>query len=120
MMYVLRDLYGEYPFVDEKYGIYQCQFGGGMEHQTFTAQGGFWESLTAHELGHQWWGDIDDLQALERHLAQRRLRHLHRGPLGGVQVRHSRTCPGAQDFDGVQDATPAAAPCTSTTKTWTT
>ncbi len=58
MMYTLRDLYGEYPFVDEKYGIYECQFGGGMEHQTFTAQGTFNEWVTVHELGHQWWGDM--------------------------------------------------------------
>ena len=58
MIYTLRDLYGEYPFVDEKYGIYQCEFGGGMEHQTFTAQGGFGEYLTVHELSHQWWGDM--------------------------------------------------------------
>ena len=58
MMYTLRDLYGEYPFVDEKYGIYECNFGGGMEHQTFTAQGTFDEGVTAHELGHQWWGDM--------------------------------------------------------------
>ncbi|MCP4591403.1 MAG: hypothetical protein GY842_11710, partial [bacterium] len=58
MLYTMRDLFGEYPFVDEKYGIYECEFGGGMEHQTFTAQGGFSESLTAHELAHQWWGDM--------------------------------------------------------------
>lgn len=58
MMYTLRDLYGEYPFVNEKYGIYECQFGGGMEHQTFTAQGTFAEWVTVHELSHQWWGDM--------------------------------------------------------------
>lgn len=58
MMYTLRDYYGEYPFVDEKYGMYQCSFGGGMEHQTFTAQGTFNERVTVHELGHQWWGDM--------------------------------------------------------------
>lgn len=57
MLYTFRDLYGEYPFVDEKYGIYECQFGGGMEHQTFTAQGTFSERVTAHEAAHQWWGD---------------------------------------------------------------
>jgi len=44
--------------LNDKYGIYQFQFGGGMEHQTMTGQGGFGESLTAHELGHQWWGDM--------------------------------------------------------------
>lgn len=49
--------YGLYPFINEKYGIYQFSFGGGMEHQTNTGQGGFGESLTAHELAHQWWGD---------------------------------------------------------------
>ncbi len=57
MLGTFSDLYGLYPFFDEKYGIYQCEFGGGMEHQTNTAQGGFSEDLTSHELGHQWWGD---------------------------------------------------------------
>ena len=61
MLEVFRPLYGEYPFVNEKYGIYNFPFGGGMEHQTLSGQGpsyGFNESLTAHELGHQWWGDM--------------------------------------------------------------
>lgn len=60
IMAALRPVFGEYPFVNEKYGIYQFEFGGGMEHQTNSGQGGgsAWnESLTAHELGHQWWGD---------------------------------------------------------------
>ncbi|NOG54271.1 MAG: hypothetical protein HND57_08075 [Planctomycetes bacterium] len=58
MMEVFRPLFGLYPFIDEKYGI--CQFGwhGGMEHQTITSQTSFSESLTAHELAHQWWGDM--------------------------------------------------------------
>jgi hypothetical protein len=30
---------------------------GGMEHQTMTTQGFFERGLTAHELGHQWFGD---------------------------------------------------------------
>ena len=50
--------FGEYPFVDDKYGIVEFGFGGGMEHQTITGQGGFGESLTAHELAHSWWGDM--------------------------------------------------------------
>jgi aminopeptidase N len=58
MITTLRGLFGEYPFVNEKYGIYECEFGGGMEHQTFTAQGTFSESVTVHELSHQWWGDM--------------------------------------------------------------
>ncbi|MBL8879494.1 MAG: hypothetical protein JNG88_10280 [Phycisphaerales bacterium] len=58
MLGTFSDLYGLYPFFDEKYGICQFGFGGGMEHQTITGQGGFGESLTAHELAHQWWGDM--------------------------------------------------------------
>jgi aminopeptidase N len=57
MMHTFRPLFGEYPFVEEKYGIYNFTFGGGMEHQTYTGQSGFGLSLTAHELGHQWFGD---------------------------------------------------------------
>ncbi len=57
MLETFSSLFGEYPFVEEKYGIYNFSFGGGMEHQTITGQGGFSEWLTAHELAHQWWGD---------------------------------------------------------------
>jgi len=56
--------FGEYPFVDEKYGMTEFVFGGAMEHQANTSYG---ESLIngshsndrtiAHELAHQWWGD---------------------------------------------------------------
>ncbi|QOJ03862.1 MAG: M1 family metallopeptidase [Planctomycetia bacterium] len=58
MLAAFRSVYGEYPFINEKYGIYHFNFGGGMEHQTMTGQGTFSESVTAHELGHQWWGDM--------------------------------------------------------------
>ena len=44
--------------MNEKYGMYEFPFNGGMEHQTNTGQGTFNESVTAHELGHQWWGDM--------------------------------------------------------------
>ncbi|MEI7657895.1 MAG: M1 family aminopeptidase [Phycisphaerae bacterium] len=57
MMDAYRPFFGLYPFINEQYGIYQFPFGGGMEHQTLTGQGTFNESVTAHELGHQWWGD---------------------------------------------------------------
>jgi hypothetical protein len=53
-------VYGDYPFKDEKHGFYEFGWGGGMEHQTFSAMGSAvltdWSTI-AHELGHQWWGD---------------------------------------------------------------
>jgi aminopeptidase N len=61
MLSTFEDLFGSYPFREEKYAIYQFQFGGGMEHQTATGQGGdyaFSQYLTSHELAHQWWGDM--------------------------------------------------------------
>ncbi|HKQ46983.1 MAG TPA: M1 family aminopeptidase [Phycisphaerae bacterium] len=58
MLAVFRTVYGEYPFINEKYGHYNFNFGGGMEHQTITGLGTFSESTIAHELGHQWWGDM--------------------------------------------------------------
>jgi aminopeptidase N len=51
------ELYGPYPFEDEKYGHCMAPLSGGMEHQTMTTQGFFEKGLTAHELGHQWFGD---------------------------------------------------------------
>jgi aminopeptidase N len=51
--------FGEYPFLDEKYGHAEFLFSGGMENQTITGLGSnaYSESVIAHELGHQWWGD---------------------------------------------------------------
>jgi aminopeptidase N len=49
--------FGEYPFIKEKYGHVQFGWGGGMEHQTSTFVVSIDESLIAHELGHQWFGD---------------------------------------------------------------
>jgi aminopeptidase N len=53
----MSDLFGLYPFYKEKYGHCMAPFSGGMEHQTMTSQGYFTSFLTAHELGHQWFGD---------------------------------------------------------------
>jgi hypothetical protein len=52
-----HNLVGEYPFIKEKYGHVQFSWGGGMEHQTATFLVNTGESLMAHELAHQWFGD---------------------------------------------------------------
>jgi aminopeptidase N len=57
MLLHFSEKFGEYPFIKEKYGHCLAPLGGGMEHQTMTTQGYFTNWLTAHELGHQWWGD---------------------------------------------------------------
>lgn len=60
MIGYLAALFGEYPFLSEKYAMTQFDWGGGMEHQTNTYIIGFfpWEAGAVHELGHQWWGDL--------------------------------------------------------------
>jgi hypothetical protein len=58
MMGIYAARFGEYPFPDEKYGHAEFPWGGGMEHQTCTSLGYFGEGVVAHELGHQWWGDM--------------------------------------------------------------
>jgi len=51
-------LFIDYPFANEKYGHAEFGWGGGMEHQTMSFMGGFSHSLMAHELAHQWFGDM--------------------------------------------------------------
>jgi aminopeptidase N len=58
MLKIYSNLFGRYPFFNEKYGHSEFGWGGGMEHQTMTSVGGFGEGLIAHELAHQWFGDM--------------------------------------------------------------
>lgn len=58
-------VFGEYPFLTEKYAHSSCPFPGGMEHQTNTSYGSMlitgnnaFDWLTAHEAAHMWWGDM--------------------------------------------------------------
>lgn len=57
IMSLYNELFGTYPFADEKYGHAQFGWGGGMEHQTMSFMGGFSFGLIAHEMAHQWFGD---------------------------------------------------------------
>ncbi|MEW5799808.1 MAG: M1 family aminopeptidase [Bacteroidota bacterium] len=60
MLEKFTPLFGPYPFLKEKYGHVQFGWGGGMEHQTLTSLGSnsFSEATIAHELVHQWFGDL--------------------------------------------------------------
>jgi len=65
MLEVLSKMFGEYPFLKEKYGVAEfLWFPGAMEHQTITGVSSnmisgknFFEGTYVHELAHQWWGN---------------------------------------------------------------
>ncbi len=65
MLEVFSKIFGEYPFLKEKYGVAEfLWYAGAMEHQTITGVssnmiGGkkFFEDTFVHELAHQWWGN---------------------------------------------------------------
>jgi len=62
MLSFFSSIWGEYPFIREKYGQAQFSWYGGMEHQTCTSLGTltntFNEMLICHELAHSWWGNM--------------------------------------------------------------
>lgn len=51
-------LFVPYPYYKEKYGHAQFGWGGGMEHQTMSFMVYLDYDLMAHELAHQWFGDL--------------------------------------------------------------
>ncbi len=56
-MQLFHQLFGEYPFINEKYGHTEFSWNGGEEHQTNSFVKNTSENLSAHELAHQWFGD---------------------------------------------------------------
>jgi aminopeptidase N len=64
MITFFAQTFGEYPFVEDKYGMSEFSWGGAMEHATNTSYGTSlvngghqYDYIIAHELSHQWWGD---------------------------------------------------------------
>jgi aminopeptidase N len=64
MLETMSDLFGPYPFLDEKYGVVETGQTGGLnaniEYQTVSS---LWQidnngKIMSHELGHQWWGNL--------------------------------------------------------------
>ncbi|MEE4311229.1 MAG: M1 family aminopeptidase [candidate division KSB1 bacterium] len=65
MISFFSSIYGQYPFLNEKYGMAEFPWGGAMEHQTCTSYGANlitgdnrFDYINAHELAHQWFGDL--------------------------------------------------------------
>ncbi len=63
MLETFAGLFGQYPWIAEKYGVVETGgFGGlsaSMEHQTLSSMWKIdnYSDIMAHELAHQWWGD---------------------------------------------------------------
>lgn len=67
---ILSKLFGEYPFIKEKYGVAEFLWNkGALENQTITGIGsvfisgmGLYKDLLVHELAHSWWGNAVGLK----------------------------------------------------------
>jgi len=64
MMQFFSDTFGQFPYLDEKYGTAMAEPGGAMENLTCTTYGqvlvtgtNTYDWVVAHELAHSWWGN---------------------------------------------------------------
>ncbi|GAB4132697.1 MAG: M1 family aminopeptidase [Raineya sp.] len=57
------ELFGDYPFKNEKYGHCQVPHSFYLENQTMSSMISFPNTVIAHELAHQWYGDALTLQS---------------------------------------------------------
>ena len=61
MITYFASLFGEYPFITEKYSMAEIGFYGAIENQTKTIMGGVdpgWYMVVCHELSHMWFADM--------------------------------------------------------------
>lgn len=61
MIIYFANLFGEYPFLNEKYSMAEIGFYGAIENQTKTIMGGVhsgWYMVVVHELAHMWFADM--------------------------------------------------------------
>jgi len=116
MITALAERFGEYPFVDEQYGMVEFNWPGGMEHQTLTSYGSYLlhgdladnERVVAHELGHQWFGDLispgtwDDIWLNEGFAVYCEALWLEASSGMDAYREHlrSRSLPGGREFNG--------------------
>ena len=67
MIEFYSQIFGEYPFLAEKYGMAEIPGSTAMEHQTCTSYPSNiitgthkYDWIVAHELAHQWWGGFSN------------------------------------------------------------
>lgn len=61
VMAYFSEIFGPYPFADEKYGMTQLGYYGGIENQTNSIINNMslgWFNVSVHELAHMWFADM--------------------------------------------------------------